>query len=493
MNWVIPAWGRILAGYVPALSIEITRECPLHCPGCYAYGDDHLGGDLTLRELRDFKGQQLIDGIIDLVDERKPLHVSIVGGEPLVRYKELNSILPLLSKRGIHTQVVTSAVREIPKEWATIPELNVVVSIDGLQPEHDVRRTPATYDRILKHIEGHQVVVHCTVTRQQVNRPGYLEEFMEFWSAKKETRKIWMSLYTPQIGEVSEERLTAADRHSRRRRPEGTPAAFSEVRRADGIDRRLRRPALVSRRVRVRAHDRKHFGRPDDAHHALPVRRGAGLFELRLRGVSRPGGARPPSSLRLHPDRHALHRLGPHRRADAPAAAGGFPGVAVHDQPQSTQSSQSKIQHHGNARRIARSTYRMRHPRTHRNSIARSQSTRELAEMSRRAAPQRGGSHREACLLRALRAFVVPPFVVTAGRPERRRGTISLRTPRTRRLIVIYRAAQRIRTPPEMMRGEPSVDGFVWTKNTWLNMFCVPKNACRLLLKSCEAIRSTAV
>ena len=31
------------------LSIEITRECPLHCPGCYAYGDTHLGGSVTLR------------------------------------------------------------------------------------------------------------------------------------------------------------------------------------------------------------------------------------------------------------------------------------------------------------------------------------------------------------------------------------------------------------------------------------------------------------
>src|SRR5262245_5112281 len=139
MNWIIPAWGRILAGYTPALSIEITRECPLHCPGCYAYGDEHLGGDVTLRELRDFKGQQLIDGITDLVDKRKPLHVSIVGGEPLVRYKELTAILPLLSKRGITTQLVTSAVREIPKEWATIPRVYFVVSIDGLQPEHDVR------------------------------------------------------------------------------------------------------------------------------------------------------------------------------------------------------------------------------------------------------------------------------------------------------------------------------------------------------------------
>jgi hypothetical protein len=30
--------------------------------------------------------------------------------------------------------------------------LQVCVSIDGLQPEHDARRAPATYDRILKHI-----------------------------------------------------------------------------------------------------------------------------------------------------------------------------------------------------------------------------------------------------------------------------------------------------------------------------------------------------
>jgi organic radical activating enzyme len=212
MDWVLTAWGRILAGYQPALSIEITRECPLRCPGCYAYGDDHLGGDVTLREVRDFKGQALIDGVIDLVDRHRPLHVSIVGGEPLVRYKELNAILPLLAQRRIHTQLVTSAVREIPKEWASIPDLTISVSIDGLQPEHDVRRTPATYERILKHIVGHNIVVHCTVTRQQVRRPGYLEEFLRFWSDRKEVRKIWISLYTPQIGEVSEERLLPADR-----------------------------------------------------------------------------------------------------------------------------------------------------------------------------------------------------------------------------------------------------------------------------------------
>ena len=212
MNGIISAWGRILAGYTPALAIEITRECPLHCPGCYAYGDDHLGGEMTLREVRDFKGQELVDGVMALVERHKPLHVSIVGGEPLVRYRELEQIIPTLSARGIHTQLVTSAVREIPKVFVNLPRTTIAVSIDGLQPEHDARRTPATYERILKHIAGHTITVHCTVTRQQVVRPGYLEEFLRFWSERPEVRKIWFSLYTPQIGEISAERLTPADR-----------------------------------------------------------------------------------------------------------------------------------------------------------------------------------------------------------------------------------------------------------------------------------------
>jgi sulfatase maturation enzyme AslB (radical SAM superfamily) len=103
-------------------------------------------------------------------------------------------------------------VRPIPKEFVGLRRLQIVVSIDGLQPEHDVRRTPATYDRILKHIEGHQITVHCTVTRQQVRRDGYIEEFINFWQNNPHTRLIWVSLYTPQVGELSTERLTADDR-----------------------------------------------------------------------------------------------------------------------------------------------------------------------------------------------------------------------------------------------------------------------------------------
>ena len=94
---VVRAWGLILTGYRPNLSIEITRECPLRCPGCYAYGDTHLGGDVVLRQLADYKGQELIDGVLGAIKQYRPLHLSIVGGEPLVRYRELEVLLPKLT------------------------------------------------------------------------------------------------------------------------------------------------------------------------------------------------------------------------------------------------------------------------------------------------------------------------------------------------------------------------------------------------------------
>lgn len=211
---VLQAWRKILVGRKPALSIEITKECPLRCPGCYAYADGHVGGAINLRDLSDHRADGLVREVLRLVDEHRPMHLSIVGGDPLVRFRELTILLPELQKRDIFVQIVTSAFREIPAEWAAYPRLGIVVSIDGLQPEHDARRKPATYERILKNIAGHSVIVHCTITSQMVRRAGYLEEFLQFWSSRQEVRKIWTSIFTPQIGERSAEILSPAERKS---------------------------------------------------------------------------------------------------------------------------------------------------------------------------------------------------------------------------------------------------------------------------------------
>ena len=158
------------------------------------------------------------------------------------------------------------------------------MSIDGLQPEHDERRKPATYDRILKHIEGHQITVHCTVTRQQVRRAGYLEEFVQIWSANPNTRQIWISLYTPQIGEISAERLTPADRAARgRRRCSSCATRYPKLQMPKALLERLRRSAGVARRVHLRADDRVRVG---------------GLRRPRSRRAS--SAASPTAAVRVH-------------------------------------------------------------------------------------------------------------------------------------------------------------------------------------------------
>lgn len=209
---VVTAWYRILTGRPPMLSIEITKECPLSCPGCYAYNEQHLRGSATLRDLSDFRGDELVRRTVALVRQHRPLHVSIVGGEPLVRRKELDQILPQLSELGVFTLVVTSAVAPIPADWMQLPRLRVTVSVDGLPEHHDIRRKPATYERILKNIAGRQVNIHLTITRPMAHNAAYLEEYFRFWSTRPEVNHIWVSTYTPQVGEETSEMLTRNDR-----------------------------------------------------------------------------------------------------------------------------------------------------------------------------------------------------------------------------------------------------------------------------------------
>jgi MoaA/NifB/PqqE/SkfB family radical SAM enzyme len=209
---LLRAWTRILQGHSPLLSIEITRECPLTCPGCYAYGDNHLGGGIRLRQLRDLRDEALVEGILELVQKHRPIQVSFVGGEPLIRHRELSRILPVLSQWGVTSLVVTSAFVGFPAEWNAIPRVSIAVSVDGLQPEHDRRRAPATYDRILKNIEGRKIDISWVITNPMLQRRGYLDRYLAFWTARPEIDRIWLSIYTPQKGEQSEERLTAESR-----------------------------------------------------------------------------------------------------------------------------------------------------------------------------------------------------------------------------------------------------------------------------------------
>jgi MoaA/NifB/PqqE/SkfB family radical SAM enzyme len=224
------------------LSIEITRECPLSCPGCYAYGDAHLGGGVTLSELNDSRGDDLVEGVLQLVRRHKPLHVSLVGGEPMVRHRELSRILPMLSEMNVFTLVVTSGVIPIPMEWMKLRRIRVAISVDGLPEHHDIRRKPATYERILKNIEGREVNIHWVITRPMLERAGYLEEYVDFWNARTEVNRIWVSVYTPQIGEKSPEMLAPEDREAVSRQLPSLAHRYRKLLFTEGLAQALLRP-----------------------------------------------------------------------------------------------------------------------------------------------------------------------------------------------------------------------------------------------------------
>ncbi len=207
---IMRAWGMILQGQKPTLSIEITKECPLRCPGCYAFEDQHLGTGVNLRQLGDFKGDELVRRILKLADEHRPLHLSLVGGDPLVRYREVGQVLP-------HCWPVESlpvGLQRVPGDdgcTEVYAGLRSRCRWTGSHPCSMPAQT-ATYERILKNISNQRVTIHCTITGQMMKRQGYLEEFIQFWSGVDAVEKVWFSMFTPQRGDEMPEILTTAER-----------------------------------------------------------------------------------------------------------------------------------------------------------------------------------------------------------------------------------------------------------------------------------------
>jgi MoaA/NifB/PqqE/SkfB family radical SAM enzyme len=210
------------------------------------------------------------------------LDVSLVGGEPLIRLKELGRLLPLLAEKGITAMVVTSGIIAIPKEWMGIPGVRVAVSVDGLPEHHDVRRKPATYERILRNIEDRKVDLSWVITQVMMERRGYLEEYLEFWSARPEINRIGMNIYTPQIGEQSAEMLTPEARVQLVRQLPALKKRYPKFWMVDGVAKAFGDSALLSGRMHFFEIVGELLGGSRNPGAAVRLRWKSGLFAMRL-------------------------------------------------------------------------------------------------------------------------------------------------------------------------------------------------------------------
>jgi hypothetical protein len=73
-------------------------------------------------------------------------------------------------------------------------------------------------------------------------RPGYLEDYVAFWNARPEVNRIWVSLYTPQIGEESVEMLTREDRETLATRLPALTSNYPKLLINEGVARAFVKP-----------------------------------------------------------------------------------------------------------------------------------------------------------------------------------------------------------------------------------------------------------
>ena len=208
---VLQAWRTILSGRAPSLSIEITKECPLRCPGCYAFDEAHLGGSKLLRQLSDFKGDELVTRVLAILDDLRPLHLSLVGGSAgtLSRTREINT-----SDRSSR-HPYPDCHQRFPRDSRRMEQVQKAER-SGFHrwTSAGARRTSKACD-LRAHSKEHRgspVTIHSTITAQSASRPGYLEQFLTFWSSNPAIRKIWFSLFTPQRGATDPEILSREQR-----------------------------------------------------------------------------------------------------------------------------------------------------------------------------------------------------------------------------------------------------------------------------------------
>src|SRR5258706_8259016 len=75
-----------------------------------------------------------------------------------------------------------------------------------------------------------------------MKRPGYLHEFLEFWTPRAEIRRVWFSLFTPQKGDRLPEILEPHERRTAIREMLSLRLQFPKLEMPEGLIRQFSTP-----------------------------------------------------------------------------------------------------------------------------------------------------------------------------------------------------------------------------------------------------------
>lgn len=143
--------------------IEATLRCNLTCQFCYR--------DLTKYQELTFEDiQKIVNNLGPSIKS-----VGLVGGEVFLR-KDIFDILDLLSERGYSIGILTNATlfnEKMVDKLVKYNNVNVGISIDGLESTHDSMRGPKTFQKTLRTIKAIKkripIGVTTVITKGNIN------------------------------------------------------------------------------------------------------------------------------------------------------------------------------------------------------------------------------------------------------------------------------------------------------------------------------------
>ncbi len=158
--------------------LHVTDRCNLTCRTCYFQSDKARGPDRSL-------STDGFNRVIDVIAASRPHHVTVSGGEPLMR-RDLFDLLQHLRDRGQAICVLTNGTLLTPASCTRLRGLvdRVVISLDGVRAEtHERVRGKGTFAAVLRaigwlHDAGiTDVGIVPTVRRDNLGEMFALEDF----------------------------------------------------------------------------------------------------------------------------------------------------------------------------------------------------------------------------------------------------------------------------------------------------------------------------
>lgn len=169
------------------VSLQLTYRCNLRCKHCYQWNEKGFFHDMDRAQQRMELPLELIEKVLVATDVPNA-KLFLWGGEPLV-YSHFSELAGLLKDSERIITICTNGLlikRKINDLLAMGKHLNLLVSLDGLEKEHDALRGEGQFQKTLDNLryllalkqEGTyqgEISLSCMVSNSSVNR---MYEFM---------------------------------------------------------------------------------------------------------------------------------------------------------------------------------------------------------------------------------------------------------------------------------------------------------------------------